>query len=152
MCIRDSCQHWRQNNHQPPLCWWNWWLSRSGRRTGKFSWASQQSLHSLCHGDQCQEDQADNKQHQWHQHRDQSEWTEALDSHKFQIPGLSYKWWGFQARDTLRDSTDNSSTDKVETSLEWQEYFSQFQDMTDALPCHIHLPVCLWIMDPHSTA
>ena len=24
-----------------------------------------------------------------------------------------------------------------------QEYFSQLQDMTDALPCHIHLPVCL---------
>ena len=32
---------------------------------------------------------------------------------------------------------------KVETSFEWQEYFSQFQDMTDVLPCHIHLPVCL---------
>ena len=29
------------------------------------------------------------------------------------------------------------------------EYFSQFQDKTDALPCHIHLPVCLSIMDPH---
>ena len=24
-----------------------------------------------------------------------------------------------------------------------QEYFSQLQDMTDVLPCHIHLPVCL---------
>ena len=23
------------------------------------------------------------------------------------------------------------------------EYFSKFQDKTDALPCHIHLPVCL---------
>ena len=23
---------------------------------------------------------------------------------------------------------------------------------TDALPCHIHFPVCLWIMNPHSTA
>ena len=23
------------------------------------------------------------------------------------------------------------------------EYFSHFQDKTDALPCHIHLPVCL---------
>ena len=31
------------------------------------------------HGDQCREDQADDKQHQWHQHRDQSKcaWTEA---------------------------------------------------------------------------
>ena len=24
-----------------------------------------------------------------------------------------------------------------------EEYFSQLQDTTDALPCHIHLPVCL---------
>ena len=31
---------------------------------------------------------------------------------------------GFQACDALQDSTDNSSIDKVETSLEWQEYFS----------------------------
>ena len=34
------------------------------------------------------------------------------------------------------ESTDNSSTDKVETSLEWQEYFSQFQDKTDVLLSH----------------
>ena len=45
------------------------------------------------------------------------------------------------------DSTDNSSIHKAKTSLEWQEYFSQFQDMTDALLCHTHLSVCLWIMD-----
>ena len=32
---------------------------------------------ALRHGDQCREDQADDKQHLWHQHRDQSEWTEA---------------------------------------------------------------------------
>ena len=24
--------------------------------------------------------------------------------------------------------------------------------LTDALPCHINLPVCMWIMDPHSRA
>ena len=89
-------------------------------------------------------------QHQWHQHRDQSKWTEAWDSHKFQVPGLSYNWWGFQAWDTVQDSTDNSSIGKVETTLEWQEYFSQVQ--ADALSCHIHLPVCLRIMDPHSRA
>ena len=46
-----------------------------------------------------------------------SKWTEAWDSHKLQEPGLSYNW-GFQAWDTLQDSTDNSSTDKAETSLE----------------------------------
>ena len=78
--------------------------------------------------------------------------TEAWVSHKLQVPGLSDNWWGFWARDTLQDSKDNSSTDKVETSLEWQKYFSQIQDTTDALPCYIHLPVCLWIMNPHSRA
>ena len=68
-----------------------------------------------------------------YQHKDQNKWTEAWDCHKLQVPGLSYNWWGFQARDTLHGSTDNSSTDKVETGLEWQEYFAQFQDTTDAL-------------------
>ena len=68
------------------------------------------------------------------------------------VPGFSYNWWGFQAWNTLQDSTDNISTDKAETSLLWQEYFSQLQDTTDALPCHIHLFVCLWIMNPHSRA
>ena len=29
------CQLWRQNSHQPLLCWWHHWLSRRGRRTGK---------------------------------------------------------------------------------------------------------------------
>ena len=69
-----------------------------------------------------------------------------------QVPGFSYNWWGFQGWDTLQDSTDNSNIDKVEISLWWQEYFSQFQDTTDTLPCHIRLPACLWIMDPHSRA
>ena len=48
-----------------------------------------------------------------------AEWTEAWDSHKHQIPGLSYNWWGFQVWDTLQDSTGNSSIDKAETSLDW---------------------------------
>ena len=87
------------------------------------------------------------KQHWWHQHRDLNKRAEASDCHKLQVPRLSYKWWGLQAWDTLQDSADNSSIDKVETSLEWQEYFFHFQDTTDALPCHIHLPVCFWIMD-----
>ena len=75
------CKHWRQNNHQSLLCWWHWWLSGRGITTGKISWVSQQSLHSLWHGDQCQEDQADDKQHQWHHHRDESKCTEAWDCH-----------------------------------------------------------------------
>ena len=39
-CLRRSrrhCQHWRRNNHQSPLCWSHRWLSRRGRRIGKFS-------------------------------------------------------------------------------------------------------------------
>ena len=46
----------------------------------------------------------------------------------------------------------NNSIGEVETSLEWQEYFSQFQDTTAAFPCHILFPVCLRIMDPHRRA
>ena len=65
---------------------------------------------------------------------------------------LSYNWWGLRAWDILQDSTDNISIDKAEISLEWQEYFSQFKDTNDALPCHIHLPVFFLIMDPHNRA
>ena len=36
----------------------------------------------------------------------------------------------------------NSSIDKTEPSLERPKYISQFQDTTNALPCHIHLLVC----------
>ena len=57
----------------------------------------------------------------------------------------SFKYLG-----SVQDSTDNSSIHKVETSFEWQEYFSQFQETTDVQLYHIHLPVCLWIMDPCS--
>ena len=35
----------------------------AGEEEEKNSWASRQSLHSLRHGDQCREDQADEKQH-----------------------------------------------------------------------------------------
>ena len=55
-----------------------------------------------------------------------------------------------QAWNTIQDSTDDISIDKVEANLDRQEHFSQFQDTTDALLCHSHLPVCLWIVDPHS--
>ena len=55
-----------------------------------------------------------------------------------------------QAWDTLQDSTDDSNTDKVETILERQEHFSQFEGTTDTLPCRIQLPACLCIKDPPS--
>ena len=91
---KKNCQHWKQSNHQSPLCWWYRWLSRRRRRTGKISWASWQSLHGLWHGDQCREDQAYDKQHRWHQHRDQSKRTEAWDHQMIQVLKLSYNWWG----------------------------------------------------------
>ena len=45
-------------------------LAGEEEQTSKISCASRQSRHSLWRGDQCQEDQADDKQHQWHEHRD----------------------------------------------------------------------------------
>ena len=56
----------------------------------------------------------------------------AWDCHKLQISGHIYNWLGFQAWDTLQESIDNSSIDKAETSLDWQEYLSLLQDTTDA--------------------
>ena len=44
------------------------------------------------------------------------------------------------------------NTDKAETGLDWQEYFSQLQDMHWCAPLSHHLLVCLWVMDPHSRA
>ena len=44
------CQHWRLNNHQPPLCWWQWWPSRRGRRTGKFILAEHLDKASTAYG------------------------------------------------------------------------------------------------------
>ena len=79
-------------------------------------------------------------------------WLKLVTCHKLQMPWLSCTWRGFQTWDTLQDSAADCSIDKAETSLEQQEHFLQFQDMTVVLPRHIHLPVCLWIMNPHSRA
>ena len=84
------CQHFRQSNHQSPLYWWHRWLSRRGRMEKLVERLYKAS--SLWQGDQCREDQADDKQHQRHQQRDPSKWTEAWDSHKLQVPGLSCIW------------------------------------------------------------
>ena len=59
---------------------------------------------------------------------------------------ISFKYLGSFISDEgskSKDSTDDSSTDKGETSLEQQEHFSKFQHKSDVLPCHIHRPVCL---------
>ena len=75
-----------------------------------------------------------------------------INVRELQVPGPSYNWRGFQAWDTFPDSTNDSSIDEVETSLEYQEHFSQFQNKTAALHCNIYLPVCLWIMSHHNRA
>ena len=76
-----------------------------------------------------------------------------MDSHKLQIPGLSYNLWGFQAWDTLQDSTDKTA------AMTWlkpvwidKNISLSYKIQMKALPCHSHLPECLWIMDPHSRA
>ena len=90
--------HWRTHCLQRFRCsvLVRWYFTCSLPQTGKICWAFQQSLHSLWQEDQCREDPADDKQHQWHQHRDLRNWTEAWDSHKLQVPGLSYNWWASQ--------------------------------------------------------
>ena len=47
-----------------------------------------------------------------------------------------------------KESKVNGQKHETVTSFKW--HFSKFQDATDALPCHIQLPVCLRLMDPHS--
>ena len=49
----------------------------------------------------------------------------------------SFKYLGSQP-DTLQDSTDDSSYDKVETSMEWQKYLSQFQNTTDVTSIYLY--------------
>ena len=90
-------------------------------------------------------------------------WLKAI-CFKFQCLGGSV-WWSIRSlfkrrtRPKLHEGRcqttasmiiSNPNPTKSETNLDWQEYFSQLQDTTDAFPCCIHLPVCLWIMDPHS--
>ena len=63
------------------------------------------------HGDQCQEDQADDKQHQWHQDRDQSKWTEVLDESNLEyvaddIDGLA----GGEELEKIVERLDKAST------------------------------------------
>ena len=79
----------------------------------------------------------------------------------FPFIGSGQNFWCFEPSQLQRitsglntniNLSSSYSFHKAVTNLDWQEYFSQLQDTTDALPCHIHLPVCLWIMDPHSRA
>ena len=46
----------------------------------------------------------------------------------------------------------NQNWKASERVIWWLVVFFQFQDTTGALPCCIHLPVCLLIIDPHSRA
>ena len=46
--------------------------------------------------------------------------------------------------------TDEGSKPEILSWIAQLTAASQFQDKTDALPCHIHRVVCVRIMDPHS--
>ena len=63
-----------------------------------------------------------------------------------QVPGLHHIWWGCQAWGKIAQMTAALTKLKpvwIDRSI------SLFQDMTNELLCHIHLPVCFWIMDCH---
>ena len=64
-------------------------------------------------------------------------------------------WQGSKHQRTNQCSvnkTDNFTFSHLKVVWNDREHFSQFQIVTDALPFHIYLPVCLWIMDPQSRA
>ena len=142
-----NCQHWRQNTHQSPLCWWHRWLRRRGKRTGNISWASREKLPQPTAWRPmprkplgCLTTPVASIQRSKYMDR------------SLRLSQASSNWWEHKACDTFQDNTDISSIDKLETSLKQQEHVSQFRDTTYALPCGIHLSACLWIMDPQSRA
>ena len=53
-------------------------------------------------------------------------------------------------------STAINATNRCYTPEVWTQFLESYsyssRIWTDVLPCHIHLPVYLWIMDPHSRA
>ena len=62
----------------------------------------------------------------------------------------SFKYLGSIVTDEGSKPAILSRTAQTTAALTWlkpvwndKEYFSQFQDTADALPCHIHLPVCM---------
>ena len=108
-------------------------LTRKGR-TGKFSWMSWQSINRLGHGGN---------------NTSGINWQVKLkgqicDSHKLQIHGLGYNWWGFPAWDTLGQHNqkqhwqDKPLLKSISLSTEIRLIFSR----------HIHL-ICFCIMDLH---
>ena len=152
-CLRISrghYQHWRQYNHQSLLCWWHWWLSRRGRRTGKL-------VECLDKASTAYDKEISAKNTKLMTKNTSSVNTEIKVNRQKLETVTSFKYLGsvypmrVPSLDTLQDSTDNSSIDKVETGLERYEQFSQFQDTTVAFPCQIHLSACLWIMYPHNS-
>ena len=77
---------------------------------------------------------------------------------KFLVSQMTVRFMPAQMTQWLKWPSDANCSGTVMSPVHqvwpkpWQEDFSQFQDTTDAFPCHIHLPVCMWIMDPHSRA
>ena len=95
--------------------------------------------------DQCREDRANDKQHQWHQH------GQKLDT----ITSVKYLGSVITDEGSKPDILSRiAQTTVALTRLKpvWiDKSISQLHDMTDTVPCHFHLPVCLLIMDPHNS-
>ena len=66
-----------------------------------------------------------------------------LESRKLQAPGLSITNEGSKPEILSRIAQTTAALTRLKPVWNDKEYFSQFQDTTDALPCHIHLPLCL---------
>ena len=118
------------------------WLSRRGRRTGKISERLDKAS-TACGIETSAEKtklMTNNTSGINKEIKVNGQKPETVTSFKYL--GSFVSDWGSK-NERLHDSTDDSSIDKVDTTLEQLEYFSQFQDTTDALPSHIYLPVCL---------
>ena len=100
---------------------------------------------STAYGMAISDERTNDEQHQWHQHRDQSKWT--VTSFKYLGSVISDE--GSKPEILSRIAQTTAALTRLKPV--WNDRsISLFQDTTDALSCHVHLPVCLLIMDPHS--
>ena len=108
-------------------------------------------------GDQCREDEADKKIKK-NKNTSGINTEIKVNGQKFETV-TSFKYLGSVITDKgskpeilSRIPQTTAALTRLKPVRNDREYFSRLQDTTDALPCHIYHPVCLWIMDPHSRA
>ena len=117
------CQHWRQNNHQPPLCWWHRWLSRRERRMTKL--VERLEKPSTAYGMEIS-----------------AEKTKLMTNDNKEIKGNGHKLQtvtNFRYMCSVEGAMPEivSRIAPLQTSLEWQEYFSQCQATNWYAPCSL---------------